>query len=49
MAKIKFERDKETGKVLVYKDGKLVGEIDSMGDEITGTASKKPEEKKPNK
>ena len=31
---IKFKRDKETGRLLVYKDGKLIGEVITMGDLI---------------
>lgn len=35
MSKTKFVRDKSTGKLLVYRDGKLIGEIETMGDEVT--------------
>lgn len=31
---IKFKRNKETGIVEVWKDGKKVGEIVNMGDEV---------------
>lgn len=36
---IKFERNKETGMLEAYKDGKKVGEVVTMGDEI-GKAEK---------
>lgn len=31
---ITFERNKDTGKVEVWKDGKKIGEIETMGDEV---------------
>lgn len=33
---IKFERNPETGILETYKDGKKVGEVITMGDEING-------------
>ena len=35
MSKTKFVRDKQTGKLLVYREGKLIGEIETIGDEVT--------------
>lgn len=31
---IKFERDSESGILYAYKDGKLIGPIVTMGDEV---------------
>lgn len=31
---IKFKRDKKTGKLYAYKNGKKIGEINTIGDEI---------------
>lgn len=31
---IEFKRNDDTGKVEVWKDGKKVGEIETMGDEV---------------
>ena len=33
---IEFKRDKETGILYAYKNGKLVGPIQTMGDNIGG-------------
>lgn len=33
---IEFKRNKETGVLETYKDGKKVGEVITMGDEIGG-------------
>lgn len=33
---IEFRRNKETGILEVYKDGKKIGEIITMGDDISG-------------
>lgn len=35
---IEFKRNKDNGKVEVWKDGEKVGEIETMGDEVTGDA-----------
>lgn len=31
---IEFKRNKETGKVEIWKNGEKIGEIETMGDEI---------------
>lgn len=46
MAKIVFRRDPKTGKLLVYKNGKLHGEITTMGDQIGRPEKKKQPEGK---
>ena len=33
---IEFKRNKETGVLEVWKDGKKVGEVATMGDEVSG-------------
>ena len=34
MSEVKFIRNEETGKVEAYKDGKKIGEVKTMGDEM---------------
>lgn len=43
---VEFKRDKETGVLYVYKDGKRTGRIITMGDEIKddGKGREKPSE-----
>lgn len=36
---IEFKRNKDTGKVEVWKDGKKIGEMETMGDEVKQDAS----------
>jgi len=43
---IEFKRDKKTGELHVYKDGKLHGEIITMGDEVKNTETDDEREKK---
>ena len=38
---IEFKRNKDTGILEVYRDGKKVGEIATMGDEVTADGEKK--------
>ena len=38
--KIEFKRNKETGILEVWRDGKKAGEIVTMGDEINGAIKK---------
>ena len=40
MNKIEFKRDKETGKMIAYKDGKPYGEVETMGDMIENRPTK---------
>jgi hypothetical protein len=39
VGKTEFKRNKETGILEVWRDGKKVGEIVTMGDEINGSSS----------
>lgn len=39
MAKIEFKRNKETGEVEAYKNGKKIGEVKTMGDELKQTTT----------
>lgn len=41
---IEFKRDEKTGELIAYKDGKPVGAVATMGDEI----KKEPEESEEN-
>ena len=43
---IEFKRNKETGVLEAWKDGKKIGEVITMGDEITG---RPPDEEKEEK
>ena len=36
---IEFKRNKETGMLEAYKDGKKIGEIITMGDNVNGKGS----------
>ena len=38
---IEFRRNKKTGIVEVYKNGKKVGEIRTMGDDVNGKNNKR--------
>lgn len=31
---VEFKRNKKTGEVEAYKDGKLIGKVESMGDDL---------------
>lgn len=33
---IEFKRNKETGILEVWKDGKKIGEVETMGDKVNG-------------
>lgn len=33
---IEFKRNKETGILEAWKDGKKIGEVETMGDEVNG-------------
>lgn len=35
MSEVKFIRNEETGKVEAYKDGKKIGEVKTMGDDVS--------------
>lgn len=37
MSGIKFKRNKETGELEAYKGGEKIGEVKTMGDEVTNT------------
>lgn len=37
--KTEFKRNKETGILEVWRDGKKIGEIVAMGDEVNGRSS----------
>lgn len=41
MSGIKFKRNKETGEVEAYKDGKKIGEVKTMGDEMKRMSNKR--------
>lgn len=43
---VSFKRNEETGIVEVWKDGKYVGEILTMGDEVTGNDDDKLSEQR---
>lgn len=43
---MKLKRNKTTGKVEVWEDGKKVDEIITMGDEINGEGIYQPQERK---
>jgi hypothetical protein len=36
---IEFKRNKDNGKVEVWKDGKKIGEIETIGDEVSANVS----------
>lgn len=38
---IEFKRNKETGKLEVWKDGKKTGEIETMGDEVKDNGNRR--------
>ncbi len=42
---MQFIRNKETGILEVWKDGKKVGEIITMGDEINGSENRERQQK----
>lgn len=46
---IEFKRNKETGEVEAYEDGKLVGKVESMGDNLADKSKDEQEEKKTSK
>lgn len=39
---IEFKRDKDTGVLYAYKDGKIVGPMVTMGDGVNANAATKP-------
>lgn len=41
---IQFKRNKETGKLEVWKNGKKTGEIDTMGDEVINNGGGIPQQ-----
>lgn len=46
---MKFVRNKETGILEVWKDGKKVGEIITMGDELDGRSENRKRQQKRNR
>ncbi len=42
---IEFKRDPETGILYAYKDGKLIGPIVTMGDEVKDDSTETPKRK----
>lgn len=51
MPEIKFKRNNETGEIEAYKDGKKVGEVKTMGDDVSrrGNTTKHKDVKGPKK
>lgn len=41
---IKFKRNKETGKLEVWENGRKIGEIDTMGDEVINNGGGIPQQ-----
>ena len=41
---IKFKRNKETGKLEVWENGRKIGEIDTMGDEVMNNGGGIPQQ-----
>lgn len=42
---IEFKRNPETGEIEAYKDGKLVGKVTTIGDEVKKESENKPKKK----
>lgn len=41
---IEFKRNKDTGKVEAWKDGKKIGEMETMGDEVINNGGGIPQQ-----